>query len=85
MPEIAIPDGERPSYGKYVAYTVIGLLLVNWVVAFFAEGLDSPVLGLAALLVAAILNVTVVFLMVQSLIEEWFAAAEVVEESSPDR
>jgi uncharacterized membrane protein YkgB len=56
---------------------VIGVVLVNAAVGLVAGGVDSPVLGLGALLVAGVLNVTILFLMVQSLIGEWFAAAEV--------
>lgn len=80
MAEITVPKDARPGYGKYVVYTVIGVFLVNAVVGAAARGLDSPVMAFVVLLLAAGLNVAVVFLMVQSLIEEWFAAAEIVEE-----
>lgn len=80
MAEITVPKDERPSYGKYVVYTIIGLFLVNYIIAVPARDVNSPILALGAVLTAGILNVTIVFLMVQSLIEEWFAAAEVVEE-----
>lgn len=80
MAEITVPEGERPSYAKYVAYTIIGISLVNYVIALPARDVNSPILALGAVLVAGVLNVAIVFLMVQSLIEEWFAAAEIVEE-----
>jgi hypothetical protein len=78
--EIRVPKGERPSYGKYVAYAVIGIFLVTRVVGTAARGVDSTVLGVVVLLIAGVLNVGVVFLMVQSLIEKWFDAAAIIEE-----
>jgi Na+-driven multidrug efflux pump len=80
MAKITVPQDERPAYAKYVAYAVIGIFLVNAVVGTAARGADSPVLGLVVLLIAGVLNVGVVFLMVQSLVEEWFDAAEIIEE-----
>ena len=80
MSEIVVPKADRPAIGKYVIYTVVGLLLVNMFIALLVEGAGNALIRFGGLLVAVIADFAIVFLMVQSLIEEWFQAATVTSE-----
>jgi len=78
MPELTVPKYKRPSPWKYVWYTFIGFLIVGAFAGLLTQN-ASGVVALGAVIAAAILNLGILFLMIQSLIEEWFEAAEVHE------
>lgn len=80
MAKITVPMENRPSFGKYAAYTAIGIFLTTAVVGSLARGVQAPVFGFGVALAGGLLNVAILFLMIQSLVEEWFSAAEIVEE-----
>lgn len=82
MAEIRVPRENRPSIGKYVAYTAIGFVLTGAIAGLLVQNSDNPTSGLFSLLFSAILTIGILFLMVQSLIEEWFTAAEIVDEEA---
>ena len=79
MPDLAVPRDQRPSIAKYVAYTALGFVVVGSFLSLLAGNTDNGAVAVGAVIVGALLNLGVLFLMVQSLIEEWFAAAEVVD------
>lgn len=78
MPEITVSNEERPSVSKYVAFTLAGILLVWGVIATVQRG-DSPGLTLVVTSAGVIVSVGILFVMIQSLIEEWFNAAEITD------
>lgn len=77
MAELTVAKDDRPSIGKYVVYTVVGIAIVNTLVALVVQGAGNTVVSFLALVVAGLADVAILFLMVQSLIEEWFQVAEV--------
>ena len=79
MSELTVPEYKRPSPWKYVWYTAIGFAIVGSLAGLLTQNASSGVVALGAVIAAAILNLGILFLMVQSLIEEWFEAAEVYE------
>ncbi|MFT4889239.1 MAG: hypothetical protein ACI9YT_000148 [Halobacteriales archaeon] len=80
MAELTVAKEDRPSIGKYVIYTVVGIAIVNSFVAVVVQGAGDSVLSLLALIVAGLADVAILFLMVQSLVEEWFQVAEITTE-----
>jgi hypothetical protein len=80
MAEVTVPKEDRPSITKYVVLTVAGLGVVNLFVSSFAQDASSAVFLFAVVLVAVVLDVAILFVMVQSLIEEWFQVATIAEE-----
>ena len=80
MAEVTVREENRPSFGKYVVYTAIGVLLVNGFIAVLTQNSGNPVVALGGVLLTGIGSIAIVFLMVQSLVEEWFAAAEIIDE-----
>ena len=80
MPEVTVRNENRPSFGRYVIYTAIGVFLINGFVAVLLQDSASPVVALGGVLLAGVGTIAIVFLMVQSLIEEWFASAEITDE-----
>lgn len=79
MAEITVPREDRPSLAKYVIATLALVLLVSAFAGLLvrsAGGLFGAVVGLTA----ATVNLAILFVMVQSLIEDWFRAAEVTLE-----
>lgn len=84
MTDVRVSAENRPSIGKYVAYSTVGFVLVGAISGLLVQNSDNPLLGLFALAISAILTIGILFLMIQSLIEEWFAAAEVVDDGPPE-
>ena len=81
MAEITVPRDQRPALWKYVVLTAIGFVVVGSFSALLTQNSADAIMGLFAFAVAALLNLGILFLMVQSLIEEWFDAAEVHDTS----
>ena len=79
MPEMVVREEDRPSFGKYVLLSVAVMGLITWLIVTLTQDSTSQLVGIIGLLTAAVANVAVVFVMVQSLVDEWFAAAEIVE------
>lgn len=79
MPEVTVREENRPSFGKYVVFTAVGAFLITWLASFPMDSPDSAI-AFGGLLLAGVGNIAVLFLMVQSFIEEWFSAAEIVGE-----
>jgi len=77
MAEITVAKDDRPSIAKYVVYTVVGIAIVNSFVALVVQGAGNALVSFLALIVVALADVAILFLMVQSLIEEWFQVATV--------
>lgn len=80
MPELRVADENRPSFLKYAVFAFAGILLVSGTAAYLIAGVNAPGAGLVAGFVAGGLNLGLLFLLIQSLIEEWVDAVEVVEE-----
>ncbi|QCJ45933.1 MULTISPECIES: hypothetical protein [Haloprofundus] len=80
MPEMKVREENRPSVGKYVVFATVGVLLVTWLTTAVLEGGATPTGELLMLFLAGVANLTIVFLLVNSLVEQWFAAAEIVDE-----
>lgn len=80
MPELAVPRERRPSVGKYVVLTAVGLLLINAFVAQLLQGTQNPLFGLGLVAVAGLADIALLLVVVQSLIQEWLAAAEITDE-----
>jgi len=80
MPALRVPDSNRPSFLKYAVFAIAAFVFLGGGVAYLGQSIRSPGAVLIATLVAGVLNVVVLFMLVQSLIEEWIGAAEVVEE-----
>lgn len=78
--ELPVPQDERPSITRYVVLTVIGLGIVHAAVGVFTQNTSSAIFDSVVLSVAVVLDVAIGFLMIQSLIEEWFQAVTIVEE-----
>lgn len=80
MAQLTVPREDRPSLAKYVVSTLALVLLVSTFAGLLVRGASSGLLVLGVSLAAAALNLGILFVMVQSLIEDWLNAAEVVME-----
>jgi hypothetical protein len=75
-----VRDENRPSFRTYVAYTVVGIVLVASLVVTAIQGSSNTAVVLGGRLLGGVVSIGTVFLMVQPLIEKWFAAAELLDE-----
>lgn len=80
MPEVAVGNDDRPSIAKYVIFTAIGILLLNGFVAMVLQDSTNPVIALGGVFLASVGSIAIGFVMIQSLIEEWFTSAEIIDE-----
>lgn len=80
MSEVTVRKENRPSFGKYVIYTAIGVVLANGFVTVLMQDSANSAVALGGVLLAGVGNIAIVFLMVQSLIEEWVASLEIIDE-----
>lgn len=79
MPQITVPAEARPDVGRYVVYVAVGFFLVGTITGLFANNATNPIVSVLAISVAALLNIGILLLVVQSMVERYFEAAEVVE------
>ncbi|MFB6146560.1 MAG: hypothetical protein ABEJ08_02625 [Halobacteriaceae archaeon] len=79
MPDIEVPDDERPAIWTYVGWTAAGFVLVAILVGGAVSGSDSATLAFDAGIVAMVVNLAILFAMVESFLAAWFDAAEVTE------
>ncbi|EMA38516.1 hypothetical protein [Halobiforma nitratireducens] len=81
-PRIEVLPSDRPSVGTYVLYTFLGCGAVTGVTLALPVAIRNPPLwlGLVSLLLAALGNLLVIFLAIESYVESWFAVAHVVED-----
>lgn len=66
-----------------MAYTSIGCVLVGTISGLLLQNSDNSLFGLLALAISVILTIGILFLMIQSLIEEWLEGAEIVDDGPP--
>ncbi|MFB6352617.1 MAG: hypothetical protein ABEJ92_00875 [Halobacteriales archaeon] len=78
MAHIRVPPERRPFVGKYVGQAAIGLGLVGAFVWFSLHATDAAVVGLGIALVGGVGTLSVLVLVVEAVVRDWFAAAEVV-------
>ena len=80
MPELSVPRSDRPSALKYAIFAMAGFVLLGGGVSILVGSLGLPAATMIGWVVGGILNVVLFFVLVQSLIEEWLSAVEVVED-----
>lgn len=79
MAELRVPVEKRPFVGKYVAGATVLFALVGAFVWYIANQIAHPALTVGVSLLATAAYLTILFSMVQSLVKEWFRAAEIDE------
>ncbi|MFB6154166.1 MAG: hypothetical protein ABEJ27_07940 [Halodesulfurarchaeum sp.] len=79
MPEIQVPAENRPNVGRYIGYAAVAFVLIGFLTLLMVSNSQNSMVSLVTLSVAGLADLAVLFLLVQSLVEAWFEAAEVVE------
>ncbi|QFU83373.1 hypothetical protein [Natronorubrum aibiense] len=78
MTTIIVPKENRPSLTKYVILTIVGILFVSIFIISMTYKYEQLALG--GYFITGIINITIIFKMMESLLKEWFEAAELIEE-----
>jgi len=78
MADVWVPPGEQPSWIRYSVKTAAAIVVVSAIVATFAAAAPNAGATFTFAAVGTVLNVGILFRMVQSLIGEWLDAAELI-------